>query len=361
METLTLKELRDRLATECRARKWRVPSQKRLKKLRDTEQLPKAIPHYEKGKRGRSWLYDASTVAAYVLAEERRRASGKRVRSWKLVAQREKTEALRAWLAQLDDPVPRETIGSELDGFAALFRQIAATAYDYVEHPVGPYEDDRLDGAHMAIESMLDGSSLRGEVREFAEALLQMLVFRDEDGNAEDVGLAELLAPIREKAGPFAFIGNGLAGIRRVVREIPLNELLTHPRSLLEHVSDEELRQSARMSVPLFKAIERIANVAPAILTVVVKAQSNEQVRGDARIDWCKPIADGAIAITRFLQSDLAPSLLCACALVNVWLIRRDAETPMNANLVTSNLTNFAQIVEESSFAKPKPAAPLRA
>ena len=360
METLTRKELSERLATECRARKWRVPSQKRLKKLRDTEQLPKATPHYEKGKRGRSWRYDASTIAAYVLAEERRRASGKRVRSWKLIDQREKTGVIRDWLARLDDPIPRETIASELEAFAGLFRRIAAAVFDYVEHPVGPFDDDRLEGAHTAIESMLDGSSLTGEMRAAAEALLRILVFRDEDGNAEDFDLAELLAPIRQKAGPFAAIGNGMVGICAIVRDIPLNELLTHPRSLLEHVSDEELRQSARMSVNLFSAIERIAKIAPVILAVVDKARSNEATRGDARIDWCKPIADGAAAITRFLKSDLTPSLLCACALINVWLIRRDPNTPIGANLMTASITNFAQIVEQSSFANRKPAAVLK-
>jgi hypothetical protein len=360
METLTRIELRDRLATECRARKWRVPSQKRLKKLRDTEQLPKAIPHYEKGKRGRSWLYDASTVEAYVLAEERRRASGKRVRSWKLVEQREKTQVIRDWLERLDDPIPRETIASELEAFAGLFHRIAAAVFDYVEHPVGPLDDDRLEGAHTAIESMLSGSTLTGETRAAAEALLRILIFRDEEGNAEDFDLAELLAPIRQKAGPFAIIGNGMAGICKIVREIPLNALLTHPRALLEQVSDGELRQSARMTLPLFAAIERIAKVAPVILAVVEKARSHEKLRNYARIEWCKPIADGSAAVARFMQSEFTPSLLCASALLNVWLIRRDADALLGTSILTTQMADFAQIVEGSKFAKPKAPVALQ-
>lgn len=353
METLTRKELRERLAAECRARRWRVPSQKRLKKLRDTEQLPKAIPYYEKGKRGRSWLYDASTVAAYVRAEERRRASGKRVRSWKLTDRKEKAAALRQWLARPEHPVPRELIGETLEDVSKLFQQIAAALYTYVERPVGPLEDDRLDGAHAAIESTLDASGLRDEMRAAAEALLRILIFRDEQGDAEDVDLAELLEPIRQRAGPFTSF-SGVSSICEAVSAMPLNELLTRPRQLLDQVTDEELLASTQATAGLFHAIERIANVANVIMEVVTKARGDERLRGDVRLDWFKAITDGARALTTFVQSDLAPSFICASALANVWLFRSDSNRLQGVHVMVNTMGTFASIVEQSSFAAPK-------
>ncbi len=359
MTLLTYDELRERLVAECRSRKWRPPSRRRLKKLRDTGQLPKATPLYEKGKRGRSWRYDPKTVPAYIRTEELRRASGKRVRSWKVIAQREQAQVVRAWLAQPEAPVPREVIADSLEEFAALLRRLSAAVYSYVEHPVGPLDDDRIEGAHTAIESMLAASSLSDEWRPAAEAVLQILMFRDEEGHAEDFDLPELLAPIRQRAGPFAAIG-GVVGIRRIVADIPINDLLTHPRKLIEAVSDEEFCDSVRMTVGLFSVIERVAKVADVVRAFVEKAKTDARVRGDVRVDWCKPIVEGATAITKFLQSDLAPTLICASALVNVWLIRRKPGTRDDANMMMGNIANFASVVENSSFAKRKPAAALK-
>jgi hypothetical protein len=353
MSLLTYVELREQLVAACRARKWRPPTQQRLKKLRESGQLPKSVAHYEKGRRGRLWLYESSTIAAYIRAEEQRRASGSRVRSWKVIEQREKAEVLRDWIAKMNDHIPRDAIGDALEEFAALFRRIAAGAYAYVEDPVGPLDDDRLDGAHTAVESALDTSGVNADFRPLVEALLQILVFRDEDGNAEDVDLPELLAPFREKAGPFAAI-SGIAGVRQIVADIPLNDLLTRPRTLLAEANDDELRRSLRMTVGFFNAMERLAKVANAILTVIGKAKSDDRLRDDVRVDWGKPIAEGATAISNLLQSDFAPVLTCASALVNVWLIRRKPDAELGADLVTGTINKFASTVEQSSFAPKK-------
>ncbi len=242
-------------------------------------------------------------------------------------------------------------IASALEGFAGILRQFAPDLYGYIEHPVGPLEDDRVEGAHIAIESVLDASGLRDDTRAAAEAVLQMLIFRGEDGNAEDFDLSELLAPIKQRAGPFAALG-GIPGLRGLVCEIPANELLTHPSELLERVSDQELRDSIRMTTALFSAIERVANVAKRVMVVVEKARTDERLRGDVRIDWCKPIVDGATAVANFLQSDLAPTILCSCALVNVFLIRNNPNTIADGASVTGSIATFASAIEQSNFAK---------
>lgn len=340
-------ELRARLAAECRARRWRPPSRRRLNELREADQLPPAIRVYEKGKRGCSWLYEASTVAAYVRAETLRRASGKRVRSWKLVASRERTQALCEWLAQPDLPVPRDIISDVFEGFARLWGQIASGVYSRVDRPVGPFEDSRLTGAHNAIDSMLNAAELTGASRPIAEALLRLLIFRDEDGNAENADLEEFLEPIRQQAGPFWHAGDGIIGLCRIVRDVPINELLTHPRALLEALSDDELRASIRMTVSLAAATERLSTVANVLVADVEKARANGW--NDVGPDWCKPVAKGAAKIARFIKSEEAPWVLCAIALVNVWLVRRDPDgVQPGMALLTGIIAGLAAAIEQS-------------
>ena len=351
METLTWNELRERLVAECRARKWRLPTRERLKKLRDSGQLPKALPLYEKGKRGRSWRFEVSTVGAYIRAEELRRASGKRVQSWKRIEQRERHDILRAWLADPDAPIPRNAIAEALEEFSALIRGFAPTLYPYIERPVGPFEDDRLDGAHTAIESVLDAGNIHDDLRAPAEAMLEILTFRDEDGNADDVNLAELLEPVRQRAGPFGRLG-GIEGICGIVREIPLNELLTQPRKLLDAVTDDELRESARTFAGLFHSLERIANVASVIMNVIEKAKANETLRSDVRLDWLKPVTDGASLIKKQAQSELWATLLCGSALVNIWRIRKDPDSLIGLRTAIQTIDTLATMVEQTNFVK---------
>ena len=358
METLTADELEKRLKIECKARRWKVPSAKRLKKLREAGQLPKAIPANDKGKRGRSWRYDPDTIPAFVRAEEARRASGKRVRSWKLVELHERRDALRGWFEDLDAPVPREVIAEHLDAFSDLFRKIAPTIFPYVEHPVGPLDDDRLDDVHTAIEAMLDANNMQGEWRDAAEALLHLLTLRDEAGNADDTELAELIEPLRAKAGPFGRLGGGIAGLCGIVREIPLNGLLTKPRTLLDAVTDDELRACVRGYVRLFRAIERMANVATTMITTIDKAQSHPALRGNPRLSWCQPIADGTIWMTSLLQSELGDTLLCASALVNIWRVRLDPTALIGMQIATQSIETFAGLVEQ--FASAKKQQPLK-
>jgi hypothetical protein len=357
MEPLTWKELRERLAVECRARKWPPPSRQRLKKLRDSGQLPKALPLYEKGKRGRSSRFEASTVVAYIRAEELRRASGKRVQSWKRIEQRERHDVLRAWLANPDAPIPRDAVAEALEEFSGLIRGFAPTIYPYIERPVGPFEDDRLDGAHTAIESVLDAGNIHDDLRAPAEAILRILVFRDEAGNADDVDLAELLEPVRQRAGPFGRL-SGVEGICSIVREIPFNELLTQPRKLLDAVTDDELRESTRTFAGLFRSLERVANVASVIMSVLEKAKANETLRSDVRLDWLKPVTDGASLIKKQAQSELGATLLCGSALVNIWRIRKDPDSLIGLRTAVQTIDTFATMVEHTSFAKKEKKLP---
>lgn len=356
MADLTFEELRKRLVAECKARRWRPPSRERLKKLRDTGQLPKAILFYEKGRRGRSSLFPETTVDAYIRAEELRRASGKRVRSWKLAARRESASVIRGWLSRPEEPIPRETLAQELEGLASTLRLFAPALYACIERPIGPLEDDRVEEAHTAIEQLLDASGLKAESRPAAEAILQLLIFRDEDGKAEDFDLSELLEPIRQRAGPFARLG-GIPGLRGMVNEIPINELLTHPKRVLDGVTDQELRAAARMTKALFDAAERVANVAKRILEVAERARRNERLRSDVRIEWFKSIVDGTTALAKFLQSDLAPTFVAMGALANVFLIRNDPNTLANSNIMTNSITGFASLVERSQIPQPENAA----
>ncbi len=349
MGDLTYSELRAELVAACKARRWRPPSRQRLKKLRDTGQLPNAIPFYEKGRRGRSSRFPKSTVDAYIRTEELRRASGKRVRSWKLAGQRESASIIRAWLSHTAEPVPREILAKELEGLASSLRLLAPVLYSCIERPIGPREDDRVEEAHTAIEQVLDASGVRAESRPAAEAVLQLLIFRDEDGAAEDFDLSELLEPIRQRAGPFARIG-GVPGLRRMVLDIPINRLLTHPTQVLDGVTDQELRDSARMTKALFDAAERVANVAKRIMEVAEKARKDERLRSDVRIEWFKPIVDGTTAIAKFLQSDLAPTFIAMGALANVFLIRSNPNTLANGSVVTNSITGFASLVERSQI-----------
>ena len=346
MELLTADELGKRLKAACKARKWPVPSAKRLKKLREAGQLPKAVSASGKGKRGRTWLYDAETVALYIRAEEASRASGKRVRSWKLVAEHERRDALRAWFDNLDAPIPREVIAERLETFAGLFRQIAPAIVPFVEHPVGPLDDERLGDLHAAIESMLDSNNVQEQWRAAAEALLQLLTLRDEEGNADNTGIAELLEPIREKAGPFGRLGGGIVGLCAIFREIPLNRLLTEPRALLAAVTDDELRACVRVNVRLFRAVERMANVARVMLATIDKAQSSGAIHGDPRVFWCQPIADGTVGMTYLLRSELGDTLLCASSLLNVWRIRLDPWALQGLQTVIQSIETFASLVE---------------
>lgn len=323
MADLSYDELRRQLKAECRARRWRVPSRGRLTDLRAAGRLPPAIRC--KGE----WRYEESTVAAYVHAEELRRASGKRVRSWKLVASRERTAALREWFVQPDLPVPRDLIGDGLEELPRLFRRVAPALYPYVEKPIGAFEDSRLKGAHDAIDAMLDAAGLTGDARAAAEALLQMLIFRDEDGNAENIDLGELLEPINRKMGAFAFsrLGDGIAGLCRVIRETPINELLTHPCALLDSVSDDEFRVSARAIRELSAAIQRFAEGATLV----------------------RPIAKRAAAIQKFLRSDEASWLLCAIALVTIWPVRRNPNARMEVGSLAATVAGFASRLEQST------------
>lgn len=348
---LSYEQLRARLVDECRSRKWRPPSRARLKKLRDSEQLPPAVAHYTKGRRGCEWRYPLATVDGYIRAEELRRASGKRVQSWKLTTRREKTAKVRAWLSNLDGPVPRDAIGDALSDFASLFRQIAPAVYPYVERPVTPADEDRMEDAHTAVESTLEGWALSDEWRPVVEALLQVLIFRDEAGNAENIELAELLEPIRQRAGPFARFGT-TNEICNIVREIPLNGLLTHPSDLLAQVSDEEFRSCARIITGLFGVIERVANVAKAVTRVVEKARSDERTSGDVRLDWFKPITEGTISMTKLLNSDFAAAIVCASALTHVWLARQNPGLQGGAATVMASIGGFASLVESSDIAK---------
>jgi hypothetical protein len=306
---------------------------------------------YEKGKRGRSWRFEAGTVAAYVRAEELRRASGKRVRSWKRIEQRERHDVLRAWLADTDAPIPRNAIAEALEEFSGLIRGFAPTLHPFIERPVELFEDDRLDGAHTAIESVLDAGNIHGDLRAPAEAMLRILAFRDEDGNADDVDLAELLEPVRQRSGPFGRLGD-IRGICGIVREIPLNELLTQPRKLLDAVTDDELRESARTFAGLFRSLERVANVASVILGVLEKAKANESLRSDVRLDWLKPVAEGASLLKQQAQSELGATLLCASALVNIWRIRRDPDALIGLRTAVQTIDALATMVEQTSFGK---------
>jgi hypothetical protein len=353
---LTFEELGKRLAAECKARKWRPPSRARLKKLRDTGQLPKAILFYEKGQRGRSARFPEGTVDAYIRAEKLRRASGKRVRSWKLAARRESASVIRAWLSHPEEPIPREVLAQELEGLASALRLFAPVLYACIERPIGPREDDRVEEAHTAIEQVLDASGLRAESRPAAEAILQLLIFRDEDGKAEDFDLSELLEPIRQRAGPFARLG-GIPGLRGMVNEIPINALLTHPTRVLNGVPDPELRDAARMTKALFDAVERVANVAKRVMEVAEKARRNERLRGDVRIEWLKSIVDGTTAVAKFLQSDLAPTFVAMGALANVFLIRNNPNTLADSNMMMASITGFASLVEQSQIPKLKNAS----
>lgn len=347
MDLLTADELEKRLKAACKARKWPTPSAKRLKKLREAGQLPKAVSTNEKGKRGRSWRYDAETVAAYVRAEEARRASGKRVRSWKRVEHHERRDALRVWFENLDAPVPREIIAASLDMFSGLFRKVAPTIFPFVEHPVGPHDDERLEDLHTEIESMLDSNNVRGEWRVGAEGVLRILTLRDEAGNADDTELAELIEPLRAKAGPFGRLGGGIVGLCSIVREIPLNGLLTQPRALLDAVTDDELRACVRENVRFFRAIERMANVASTMIATIDKALSKDVAfHSDPRFSWCQPIADGAIWMASLLQSELGDTLLCGSALVNVWRARIDPTALSGMQTATQSIETFAGLVE---------------
>jgi hypothetical protein len=316
-------------------------------RLRESGQLPKAVAIHEKGRRGKSWRYAPETVEAYVRAEEHRRASGKRVRSWKQVAHREKNQIIREWLADPNSAVPREIIIEELERLALLFRSVASAAYGFVENPVGPLEDDRLEDAHTAIEAMLAGSNLSGEWRSSAEALLQMLIFRGEEGEAEDFDLPELLAPLRQRSGPFGTLMS-VKSIGESFTTLPVNELLTHPRELLAAVTDDDLRLSAQTVNAMFSGIARVAELASVVLDVATLAQKDEKTRDDQRIGWCRTIAEGCKAITNILESDLAPSILCAVAVANVWMLRKDPNAMKNALFVGSTINNFADVVDES-------------
>jgi hypothetical protein len=354
MGDLTYDELTSRLGAECGKRRWRVPSKPRLKKLRSAQVLPEAKRY------GREWRYPAETVAAYIRAEEVRRSTGKRVRSWKLVERRDKVHTLRAWLADLDQPVPRELIAEMLEELSTVLRRFAPVLYGYVENPVGPLEDDRLAGAHAAIEATLDAANLRDDLRAPAEALLQILIFRDEAGNAEDIDLAELLEPVRQQAGPLASLGGGIVGICGIVREIPLNELLTRPRGVLDGVTDEELRISAQVSAGLLGAFERVAMVANKIVTTAEKARSDDRVRGDVRLDWLAPIANGASSIVKILQSDFGSSIVCALALVSIWRFRLDPKALDGSRTLVQTINAFASLVEQATYVKTKPRKRLK-
>jgi hypothetical protein len=351
MSELSYDELRKRLAAECRPRKWRLPSRRRLKKLRCANQLPPAISVYEKGKR--VWRYPANTIAAYIRTEELRRESGgKRVRSWNLIATREKSQVLREWLAQPDLPVPRDLIAEVFEGFSRLFSQLASGVYSHVERPVGPFEDSRIDGAHNAIDSMLDAADLNGPLRNAADALLQMLIFRDEDGNAENVDLEELLEPIRQQAGPFWLAGKEIIGLCSIFRDAPINEFLTHPRALLEAVSDGDLRASVQTIVNLAAAIELLAELATVIISHGEKARSAGW--NVVPLDWFKPLAKVAASIPRFIGSEEAPWLLCASALVNVSIIRRDPNAQAGIASLTASLGRLAAETGQSKKANAK-------
>jgi hypothetical protein len=346
MADLTYNELEERLAAACSERGWQPPTRGRLKKLRDSEQLPKAIATYEKGRRGTIWRYDPTTVDAYLRCEEHRLATGSRVRSWKHVERAEQHRVILDWLKNPETPIPRETIAEELESFASRFQSIAAAAYSFVENPVGAYDDDRLEGAHIAIESMLEGSQLRGEWRSAADGLLQVLVFRDDEA-VEFTDLPELIEPLRKRMGPFSSLFSA-SSIREAFVNLPVNELVTRPRDLLASVTDDELRQSAQVTLGMFNAIGRLAEVAQVVLLIADAAQKNEETRGDLRIDWFRVIAEGAKAVGKILKSDIAPSILSGAAIVNVWMLRNQPDSRANAHSVTSTFDTFTRTVEES-------------
>jgi hypothetical protein len=87
-------------------------------------------------------------------------------------------------------------------------------------------------------------------------------------------------------------------------------------------------------------------------MNVVKKARSNEDVRGDPRLDWFKPMMDAAKALTSLLHSDFTPAILCACAVTNVWLARENPNLQAEANVMVGSIAGFANLVEQSSFAK---------
>jgi hypothetical protein len=129
------------------------------------------------------------------------------VRSWKLAARRESASVICAWLSHPEEPIPREVLAQELEGLASALRLFVPVLYACIERPIGPREDDRVEEAHTAIEQVLDASGLRAESRPAAEAILQLLIFRDEDGKAEDFDLSELLEPIRQTRRPICTTG----------------------------------------------------------------------------------------------------------------------------------------------------------
>lgn len=352
---LTDDELQAEIAKACRTRKWRPPKRRRLQKIRDAGWLPKAIPFYEKGRRGASYRYEVGTVAAYIRAEELRRANGGKLPSRKLVAQRERLQVVREWLAQPNLPVPRGVIGDELEAWSRLFAQAAPALYPYLQCPVSEGQDERLEAADTAIDSTLDTSGLDADTRDLAEALLRMLIFRKQDGSAEHLDLDALLAAIFQQAGRFARVADGVDGLCRLVRDVPINGLLVRPRALLETVTDEEFRTSARMTMSLAAALERAAKLAKFIVADLENARVERAKRNewfDARADWCKPVVKAAALITRFLHSEQAPWLLCAIALVNVWCIRANPKTQVDVASMTADLTVLASTAESRASLK---------
>lgn len=356
MNPLSRWELREQLRAECRKRRWRMPSDTRLKVLRDAGQIPKAIPVYEKGRRGRSWLYPPETVAEYLRAEEARRSSGKRVRSWKLVQRKEKLKTILEW-AHNGGTVPRKVIRDELEAVRGTFCEHPAIRklYPYIAKPVMAHEDNRLDGAHTAIEAVLSVRGPKGETfiepaRSLAEALLRILIFRDESGDAEDVDFAELIEPIRERAGPFAFMASSLCG---VVREMPLNELLISPGSLLDRFSDGELTKSANVFSKFLVAIEQLSRSARAL---VLNASSRE-AENDVRLTWGAPIAEGASWFSKQVQSDNRAWLISAASIIGAFHERNKPGALDDLAQLVRNIETLASVIEQFNRLRTAPLA----
>lgn len=301
MADLSYGELRTKLAAECRARRWRLPSRLRLQKLRNVNQLPPLIRVYEKGRRGCSWRYPSSTVAAYIRTEELRRASGKRVRSWKLVEQQETAQAVLAWIRHAG-PVPRESLLKLLQACPDRLRKtnLGAALFGYIETPLGDADsNERLKRHISTIESTLDAADLDKTFHDLADCFLTLVTTRDETGLPDNRSLFELLAPYREVIGPFWTIGPGLLnGLSRVLQDAPINELFTSPSTVLDRLTDAELNDAAHAVSQFVKALERLARVEK-MLTTLVDSQYE-----DVRWRWCIPIVGVASWMEKSLLRD---------------------------------------------------------
>lgn len=336
MALLTLRELRDRIAAESRARHWRSPSAakltERLKDLREAGQAPNAVKSYAKGRRGAAWGYPEETVAAYIRTEDALRSGGKkvlkRVRSWKYQQRQERAQTLLDWVPN-GMAVPRGAVVQALDAARVFLHDHPATSalYQYLERPVADDDETRIEGAHEAIGTALEysdsnGDRLTGLGYQLASALLLILIFRAPSGDADDISLSEYIEPLREQAGWFRTLFS-MPLICESVRVLPINELLTHPQKLVDGFSDDELTAAAKAFFRLFEVAERVAQ----------------------RKTGVRPLDEGMSWIAKQLRLNYS-WIISATAVIGASFQRRDAQALDNLWKAAASIEAFAEFAQ---------------